>query len=496
MNRGKICVSVCAKSASEVLHKLGRADADADLFEIRFDCLDPEDVSQLIEKLDSVSKPLLITFRPSQEGGCRDLSLDDRRGFWKAISSRFNGKDLLVDHELDLKLPEVFTPDRTIRSWHDFGTSPRDLSERIRSLTGGAAAKVAVSINSAEEGVEVWKLLDGIGTPVVPIAMGEAGKWTRILGLAHGAPMTYASTDDDGKTAPGQISASDLRNVFRVKELDRDTRVFGLIAADTSYSLSPHMHNRAFRTVGSNSVFVPLQTRDLNSFMRRMVLRGSREVELNFGGFSVTNPHKQLIMKYLDDVDETAREIGAANTVKVNGGKLTGHNTDAPGFIRPLKDLFGDLKGSRAFVAGAGGASRACIYALKNEGVKVTVLARDKSRADSLAEEFDISASTLTAVRHSLDTEILVNATPLGTRGQHEDVSIAVAEELGGVKLVYDLVYKPSETRLLREAKKAGAKALGGLEMLVAQGARQFEIWTGNKAPAEEMKAAIEERLK
>jgi shikimate dehydrogenase len=287
-----------------------------------------------------------------------------------------------------------------------------------------------------------------------------------------------------------------MRNVFRVKELDTDTQVFGIIAADTSYSLSPFMHNSAFKSARLNSVFVPLQTKDLDSFMRRMVLAGTREVELNFAGFSVTNPHKQRIMQYLDEIDETATMIGAVNTVKIDNGKLLGYNTDAPGFIRPLKNLYGDLKGAKAIVVGAGGGARACIHALKKEGVDVTVMARDDSKASAIADEFGISSTTLDSDNRTLKTDILINATPLGTKGERERDSVATAEELGSVKLVYDLVYNPSETRLLREAKTAGAKTLGGLEMLIAQGARQFEIWTGGEAPVEEMKAAIEERLK
>jgi len=155
--------------------------------------------------------------------------------------------------------------------------------------------------------------------------------------------------------------------------------------------------------------------------------------------------------------------------------------------------MYGDLNGATATVAGAGGAARACIYALKSEGVEVTVVARDESKAARLADEFGITSAGLSRL---LTTDILVNATPLGTRGVHEGDTIATAEELGSVKLVYDLVYNPRETRLLGEAKKAGAKTLGGLDMLIAQGARQFEIWTGGKAPVDEMRTAIEERLK
>ena len=324
--------------------------------------------------------------------------------------------------------------------------------------------------------------------------MSEAGKWTRILGLAHGAPITYASLDEGAETAPGQISATDLKHVFRVQELNRETNVYGVIAGNTSYSLSPYMHNATFRQTGLNSVFIPLQVRDLDNFMRRMVKPDTREVDLNFRGFSVTNPHKQAIMKYLDVVDETAQKIGAVNTVKVEGGKLSGYNTDAPGFIGPLKVLYGDLKDARVAVAGAGGAARACVYALQQEGADVTLLARDPKKAAAFARQFGMNVEALKPGQ-KITTDVLVNATPLGTTGEAETETIATADELRDVNLVYDLVYNPAKTRLLREAGMSGAKTIGGLDMLIAQGAQQFLIWTGNEAPVDVMKTAITERL-
>src|SRR4030095_481769 len=348
-----------------------------------------------------------------------------------------------------------------------------DLTEVFEDLLlcHSGAVKLAVSVNDASEAVDVWRALDYFGRPAIAIAMGEAGKWTRVLGLAHLAPLTYAALDAKDAAAPGQIPAEDLRDVFRVTELDLRTHVYAILAGDTSYSLSPYMHNAAFKSAGLNSVFVPMQVGDLDAFMRRMVRGAPREVELHFKGFPVTNPHKQSILRHLDKVDETASKIGAVNTVKVENGNLFGYNTDAPGFIRPLKDLYGDLKGASAIVVGAGGGARGCIYALTSEGVDVTVMARDNSKASSLADEFDISTGALSTDHRTLTTDILVNATPVGTKGERENETIATASELKGVRLVYDLVYNPRETRLLREAKDAGAETLGGVERLVAQGA-------------------------
>src|SRR5262249_54836428 len=155
----------------------------------------------------------------------------------------------------------------------------------------------------------------------------------RILGLAHGAYLTYASLESGSETAPGQISAEDMKNVFRVKELDESTDVYGIIAGDTSYTMSPYVHNAAFKAAGVNAVFVPLQVSDLDEFIRRMVRPETREIELNFKGFSVTNPHKQAIVRHLDFLYETARNTGAVNTISIENGKLYGHNTDADGFL-------------------------------------------------------------------------------------------------------------------------------------------------------------------
>ncbi|HYJ92879.1 MAG TPA: shikimate dehydrogenase, partial [Pyrinomonadaceae bacterium] len=219
----------------------------------------------------------------------------------------------------------------------------------------------------------------------------------------------------------------------------------------------------------------------------------TREIDLNFRGFSVTNPHKQAVINYLDEIDDAARRIGAVNTIKIVDGKLHGFNTDAPGFIRPLKAKLGNINKARVAVVGAGGAARACIYALNNEGAEVAVFARDKQKADKLASAFHVVSSE--SQNGFSDFDIIVNATPLGTRGATENQTIANAEELKNVKLVYDLVYNPHETLLISEARLAGAETIGGFDMLIAQATRQFEIWTGLTAPMGEMAAAARRKL-
>lgn len=497
MNNGKICISVCASTPSELQDSIDGASSQCDLIELRLDCID----SPLVATSDLVIKPnMILTLRPRTQGGNSDLGLKDRLEFWSKQNISC-GTDL--EEDVISTVTDNFDP--TICSFHDFNYSGGYLGaiyERISSNTADVL-KIAISTRDTTDAIEVWKLLkraEKDGRQLIPIAMGEAGKWTRILGLAHGAYLTYAALDSGGETAPGQITAREMIDVFRVKELDESTEVYGIIAGDTTYTMSPYIHNAAFKAAGINAVFVPLQVKDLDTFMRRMVLPATREIELNFRGFSVTNPHKQAIIQHLDHVNDAASKIGAVNTVKIEDGKLIGLNTDAQGFIAPLAEKFGDLKAARTAVIGAGGAARACIYSLKNVGAEVTIFARNSEKASALAEDFLIDLKQLTSDSSQLKAnlsnfDIVVNATPLGTRGKGENETIATADQLRDVKLVYDLIYNPSETHLLREAKLAGAQTLGGFEMLMAQAAEQFKIWTGKTAPIDEMIAAAQKRL-
>jgi 3-dehydroquinate dehydratase/shikimate dehydrogenase len=518
MNQGKICVSVCAETADELIGQIKRAAESADVIEIRFDCLkniEPEKLwSQLKKARRKFGGQLLATFRPKNkgQGGKRELSLKERSEFWR--ESAVNEFVDWVDFEFNFEAGErkdylraLFG--RIIWSFHAFGVVPNNLDlifSKLSQLThderrdrDSDILKIAVQSNDITDTIAVWKLLEKAkaeNKKIIPIAMGDAGKWTRILGLAHGAWMTYAALDAGSETAPGQVSARDLDEVYRARELNEATAVYGILGGDTSYSMSPYIHNAAFRFHRLNSVFVPLQVKNLDEFMRRMVRGETREIELNFKGFAVTIPHKQNIVKHLDAVDETARRIGAVNTVKIENGKLTGYNTDARGFIEPLTNTYGDLKNAEVAIFGAGGAARACVYALKAAGANVTIFARDAAKAKDLANEFQAESAKFKTQNESYgEFDIVVNATPLGTKGKAENETPAVAAQIQRVKLVYDLIYNPFETRLIKEAKSVFVPTLGGLSMLVAQAMAQQKIWTGIDAPMKEMSAAALRRL-
>lgn len=502
MNNGKVCVSVCAATADEMISKIKQAEELADVIEVRFDCLCSEDeIETTFDLLETcqVSKPLIATFRSAEQGAKNSATFDQRKVFWQKARPRFYAADVEEDVS-----PFAKNWNKRIASFHDLNGVPAELEAVFENLftTDADVIKIAVQANDITDSIPVWKLLERArtgGRSLIPIAMGEEGKWTRILGLAHGAFLTYGALADGDETAPGQITAKDLTEVFRVKELDLGTQIYGVMGDPVSASLSPYMHNAAFVEQGVNAVFVPLQVKDLDAFVRRMVKADTREVELNFSGFAVTMPHKQMIIKHLDTIDPTAEKIGAVNTVSIVDGKLTGYNTDADGFVTPLIERFGDLRGARAAVFGTGGAARACVFALKGRDTEVTVFARDTKKAQGFADEFDVEMSEISKIksrRSKLENfDIVVNATPIGMKGPLENESLFTADQLEGVKCVYDLVTSSTDTPIISEAKKANVPAFDGFEMLLHQGAKQFEIWTGQTAPMEKMRDAMRNKI-
>ena len=470
----RICVSVCEKNLDALAKACERAGERADVIELRLDCLTT--VGDLQPILERVSRPVILTFRPAEQGGQCDLDLETRRSFWKTAPQTD-----WRDFEADLPTEETDWS-RVIISHHDFSGVPHDLSRIYERLaaTPAAVIKIAVHANDIVDCIPIFNLLDRAraeGRELIAIAMGNAGLPTRILGPSRGAFLTYAALQDDSATAPGQITAQKLRSLYHVDKIDRETMICGLVGLPVMHSVSPHMHNAAFDSAGINGVYLPLEVRDVKTFITRMIHPLTRELDWNVRGLSVTAPHKPVVVECLDWIEPEAREIGAVNTIVVDGDKLCGFNTDAAGFIDPLLKLESSLSGLRVAVIGAGGAARAAVWALRRQNANVTSFARDVAKARALGQSFDVSYESLASASFA-NYDLVINATPLGS-GELIDQTPANAEQLAGARYVYDLVYNPIETRLLKEARKAGCKTVRGLEMLVAQAKIQFELWTG-----------------
>jgi len=228
--------------------------------------------------------------------------------------------------------------------------------------------------------------------------------------------------------------------------------------------------------------------------MRRMAQPRTREIKWRLRGLSVTAPHKSAVMKHLDWIAPSAQEIGAVNTIVIEDETLRGYNTDAAGFLAPLREKDVSLRGARCAIIGAGGAARSALWSLQQEGARVTLFARDVEKAQPIADEFGADCEELDGASFDGFT-LVINATPLGTRGTREDETPALANQLHGAQLAYDLVYNPRDTRFQREARAGGCETIGGLAMLVAQAAEQFKLWTGQVAPRDVMSKAAKGRV-
>ncbi|HJP90951.1 MAG TPA: shikimate dehydrogenase [Pyrinomonadaceae bacterium] len=466
----RICVSVCEKNLDTLRESLGRASEWADIVELRLDCLDetPENVS---------ARPVILTYRPAEQGGHRNLSREDRIAFWKTAP---RGESVWWDLEADLT--DQVSPDwsNVIVSHHDFSGVPNDLDQIYERLgqTPARVVKIAVQVKDVVDCLPVFQLIDRArseGREIIAIAMGNAGVATRILGPSRGTFLTYGSLDDESATAPGQVNAQSLRSLYHIDKIDSETMICGLVGLPVMHSVSPQIHNAAFVSEGLNGVYLPFEVTDLSAFVRRMVHPRTRELNWNLRGLSITAPHKQTVMDYLDWIDPQAKEIGAVNTVVVEKDRLLGYNTDAAGFIEPLLARVGSLAGKRVAIIGAGGAARAAIWALQEQNANVTLFARDLAKA----QLFNVPSQSLSSASFE-DYDLVVNTTPLGS-GAHVDQSPATAQQLSGARWVYDLIYNPIETKFMRDARGVGCETLGGLEMLNSQARIQFELWTGKK---------------
>ena len=497
-----ICVPIKEQTITALIAAAKRAAACTDIVELRLDALELGEIEKAATELSnfihSFKRPLILTFRPAEQGGYRDLTRDDRRRFWH---NYFTSHAAFFDVEFDLiaeliNLDADAQPDwsRIICSFHDFQNVPEKLDELYEQMafTPARFLKLAFKANDITDCIPIFRLLRRANADereMIAIAMGSAGVITRVLGPSRGSFLTYGASAPEHGTAPGQLLATDLESLYRIDQIDSETLITGLVGSPVSHSVSPHIHNAAFKAGELNAVYLPFQVDDLTGFVKRMVNPRSREMDWNLKGLSITAPHKKAIIKLLDWIDGSAQKIGAVNTVVLQGDELLGYNTDAQGLIEPLRRKFGSLSGANAVVLGAGGAACAAIYALQTEGAGVNLYARDLEKAQVLSQRFNLSFDSLANANLS-GKDIVINATPLGSFGPQVTETPAVAQQLRGVRLVYDLVYNPIETVLLKQARSVGCETLGGLEMLAAQALLQFKLWMNTETSYELMYTA------
>ncbi len=373
-------------------------------------------------------------------------------------------------------------------SFHNFSGTPalEPVLRRMEKIPADAY-KIVTTARKPSDNYRVLSLArSNPRTPLVMLAMGEYGLATRVLSTSQGAVYTYAAPNAAEGTAPGQISARLLRQLYRVDKFSKAAKIYGVIADPVRHSISPAVHNRSFQSRRLDAVYLPFLVKppQLKDFF---ALAG----KLPIAGFSVTIPHKQRVIRYLDIVDPLARRIGAVNTVWRKAGKWRGTNTDVAGVLAPLKKKL-NLAKSSVLVVGNGGAARGAAFALSDAGARVSIAGRNLERARALCKI--TNATPLTREQaEAAGFDAVIHCTPLGMYPNPD--ACFFKDKIPG-EIVFDMVYNPLETMLIKRAISHGKEVVLGLQMFLEQAACQFEIWTGETAPRSVIeKAALEALL-
>jgi len=482
----RVCVAVIGSDPTEMLEKAETLVRDNTFLEFRLDYLPRPALA--LPKIKQFSQyhahvVAMATCRRVVAGGKFKGSVHSQLDILgKAAAAGCQVVDLELQSAAHCK-PEQLRRLRTnaalILSHHDFRAT-KNLEQTLEKMVAIPADfyKIVSTATTLYDNVVMMKFLEQNSDKysLIGVCMGEQGIISRLLGVRAGSVFTFAAVSQDEKTAPGQVTAQDLRSTYRIEQVDAATRVYGVAGDPVEHSLSPAVMNAALRRETVNGVYLPLHAKTLKDLLACV-----RDIPIH--GLSITMPYKTAILSHLDNTDSHTTKIGACNTVvRAQDGKLYGFNTDAAGVVRPLEQRI-TIEGAKILVLGAGGAARAAVFGLKERGAEVYVLNRTLAQAQKLAR----SARARTLKRadlKKLSFDVIINATPVGMGNSQES---PLNQDEIKARYVFEMIYDPPETRLMKLAKAAGAEVIPGVEMFVQQAARQFEIWTGKPAPWDEM---------
>ncbi|PIN06543.1 Pentafunctional AROM protein [Handroanthus impetiginosus] len=491
-NSRMICAPLMGQSVEQMLNGMHQAKFEgADVVEIRLDCISNfQPFRDLKLLLENKPLPVVVVFGPTWQGYEH-----------KKLQVLVLAKDLGADY-VDLELKLNGTKIIVSCSLDNFTTLKEDLSRLITEIPSNQVdiIKFVSRETNITELVNAFDVLSHSKVPVIAYCTGERGLISQLLSFKFGGIFAYGSIE--GSATPGLPSIDSLRQAYGVKNIDRNTEIFGLISKPVSHSKGPILHNPTFRHVGYNGMYVPMLVDNLKEFF-------SVYSSPDFAGFSVGIPYKEAVIDFCDEVHPLAQSVGAVNTIvrRRNDGKLVGYNTDCEAAITAIEDalegcsdleplLPSPLTGKQFVLVGAGGAGRALAVGAKIRGARVVVFDIDFERAKSLAAAVAGEAlpfEDLCTFQPEEDA-ILANATPLGMHPNTDRIPVP-KEALRDYKLVFDSVYNPRKTRLLKEAEAAGAIIVSGVEMFFRQAAAQFGLFTGQKAPEEFMREIILEKF-
>ena len=479
-----ICVSIGrGRHRHMIAEHRHLAEQGAKLVELRLDYITgPVNVKRLLA--DRPCPVVIACRRPTDGGKWADTEEQRQLLLRTAIVEGVEYVDL--EDDIAASVPR-FGKTKRIVSFHDFRKTPDNLDEIHRRLSqcDPDIVKISTMVNHPSDNVRILDMVRKAKVPTIGLGMGDIGVPTRILAGKFGAPHTYATFHSERALAPGQLSFEHMTQVYRYDQINAETEVYGVVADPIGHSLSPLIHNAGFAHLGLNKVYVPFRVprEDLARFIDEAGALGIR-------GLSVTIPHKEEVIKKLTKADAAVQGIGAANTVVFDGRSAPATTPTitppCPAWRRPWSlPPAGEesLSGRKALVMGCGGAGMAITYGLVRRGAQVLVSDIAPRKAEALAERFDCLAVDW-ADRHKANPDILINCTPVGMHPNLDETPFE-KHHLRPSMVVFDVVYNPENTLLIKDARRCNCTVVTGMEMFVRQACLQFKLFTGHDGPAD-----------
>jgi 3-dehydroquinate dehydratase / shikimate dehydrogenase len=466
----------------------------AQFLELRLDFL--AKAADFRRVLDKRPCPVIATFRRPADGGrWRDTEEQRLMMIRQAIVAGFDYVDLEID--IASKIPRFGNVKRIV-SYHNLHEVPANLEEIYKQMCQEDAdiVKIAVTAQHCSDNVRVLALLKNPPKPTIAICMGDLGTCTRLLGLCKGMPFTYGAFNTERQIAPGILAFKELQKNYHVEHLNAQTKVYGVIGDPVGHSLSPLIHNAAFRHLGINAVYLPFR---IPRGEVAAALKGYEEIPVQ--GYSVTIPHKEAAAACATEKDDSVTTMGAANTLIAIPGGFKATNTDGAAAIDSLRAHLppgadnqpGTLAARNVMILGAGGVARAIAHALHKDGVPIVLTNRTPERGQKLADEAGCKFIEWSA-RHSVVCDTVINCTSVGMHPNLDESPIHHSFLKPGL-MIFDTIYTPMTTLLIRDARLRGCHTLNGVDMFVRQAGLQFKLFTGQDPPLDVMTQEVRRAL-
>jgi 3-dehydroquinate dehydratase/shikimate dehydrogenase len=493
-----ICVTIGRGRHSSLAEEWKEAaEAGVDLVELRIDCLRREpDLKRILKDRPT---PVVFTIRRGIDGGLWRGNEDKRQQLIREVVAM--GVDY-VDLEMDIASKvRRFGKTKRIVSYHNLKTTPVDLQDIVDKCEefDPDVVKIATSASTLADASRVLHLGTTAKGPLIPIAMGEIGVFTRVLGRKFGAPFTYAGFNPERVFAPGMVPYGVMKKDYAYFQINQETEVYGVIGDPIEQSLSPVVHNAAFKQLGLNKVMVPFMVPngELPAFLKETLW-------LDVKGCSVTIPHKEAIVPLLQQKEGAVERTGTCNTFVLHeDGRRVGYNTDYRAAMDSLENAMGGREGEegpsplfdkQVLVLGAGGVARSIVFGLTRRGAHVTIANRHDERATRLAEETGCRTINW-GMRATNVVDVLINATPVGMHPNVDDTPLPAAAFSRPGIIAFDTIYHPENTMMIKLARERGCQTITGVDMFLRQAAHQFKLYTGQDAPIDVMVVALKQRL-